>query len=166
MTAPHRQWDEFSRFRFGAQRLGISVEEYTAHRRAGERWCSGHKAWEQEALFGRRSNARDGLNSLCRLANNEMRAATWTGNRRGELTAYRQGATKLGISLEEYVGHVQLGERWCSGHRVWEDVELFGPHARRRDGLNSECREWSREKARRNMARLYAERKAKREAAA
>lgn len=35
-----------------AARIGVSYEEYRAHREAGEQWCSGCRDWHPEGLFG------------------------------------------------------------------------------------------------------------------
>lgn len=38
-------------YKIGAALRGITVEEYTAHREAGDRWCGAHRAWEPSERF-------------------------------------------------------------------------------------------------------------------
>lgn len=76
-----------------------------------------------------------------------------------DLTRARMGATRLNIPLVEYLTHLAADEKWCSGHGRWEDRSRFGPHKRRPEGLDTVCREFSRENARKNMRRLYWQRK-------
>lgn len=66
--------------------------------------------------------------------------------------AMKQGATRLGISVDDYRRHIEAGERWCSGHQMWEPFWLFGLHVHR--GLNSACEESVRFTSRQAMARL------------
>ena len=54
--------------------------------------------------------------------------------------AWRRGATKLGIPFETYRGHVEAGEKWCTGCRGWHDRSAFGVCQSARDGLNQLCR--------------------------
>lgn len=68
--------------------------------------------------------------------------------KRADIGRYRQGATRLGISLDEYVRKVKSGLKWCSGHGRWCARSAFGPHARYADGLDSQCREISRARSR------------------
>ena len=55
-------------------------------------------------------------------------------------TRWKRGATALGISLDEYVAHIQQGEKWCSLHQLWQPVEDFGNNRAARDGLSGSCR--------------------------
>lgn len=73
------------------------------------------------------------------------------GRRHSEESCYLMGANRLGIDPVEYAEKRQAGLRWCSGCREWQPVETFGPHSRMRDGIDSQCREASREYARTNM---------------
>ena len=67
--------------------------------------------------------------------------------KRSDIGRYRQGATRLGMPLDEYTRHVLAGFKWCSGHKRWCLRSAFGPHARYPDGLNSKCRETDRRDA-------------------
>lgn len=58
-------------FQVGAQKIGITPEEYEAHRLQGERWCSFHRAWEPETTFVRNAGSSSGFSSICRLGNRE-----------------------------------------------------------------------------------------------
>ena len=49
-----------------AMRLGMRVEDYQAHYEAGERWCTGCKAWHDEGAFGSDRSRPDGRNKRCR----------------------------------------------------------------------------------------------------
>lgn len=70
------------------------------------------------------------------------------GRLHSDETRYRMGAIRLGIDPSEYRAHREAGERWCSGCHVWEPVANFGPHARMRDGIDSQCRQSSRDRSR------------------
>ena len=50
-----------------ATKLGISVEQYRANVKAGQKWCSGHKAWHALATtpWTRDKNKRSGLAGSC-----------------------------------------------------------------------------------------------------
>lgn len=85
-----------------------------------------------------------------------------TGKQRSITTRIAMGASHLGIERQEYARRVADGLRWCSGHKDFEPHTLFGPHAGRADGIDTQCQEASRERARINMARLYAERRSTR----
>lgn len=54
--------------RAGAARLGISLDEYCAHRDAGEKWCSWHRAWHAVSAFDpmRSASSSHGLQPSCR----------------------------------------------------------------------------------------------------
>lgn len=75
------------------------------------------------------------------------------------ITRFRQGATKLGISLQDYEIRYKAGLRWCSGHKIWEPENRFGKHARRVSGVNSICRVWDRMVSVERQARYRAERR-------
>lgn len=77
-----------------------------------------------------------------------------------DLTRARMGATRLNVSLADYLLHWAADEKWCSGHGRWEPRGGFGPHKRRPENLDTVCREFARENAQRNMQRLRAERRA------
>lgn len=48
-----------------AARLGIPVSEYEARRVAGEKWCTGCKAWHPRSAFNRDGSRGDGLDACC-----------------------------------------------------------------------------------------------------
>lgn len=54
------------RIRMGAAHLGIAVEAYRSHVENGEKWCAGCRAWHAREAFGKRWNASDGLNNVCK----------------------------------------------------------------------------------------------------
>jgi hypothetical protein len=82
--------------------------------------------------------------------------------RRAALHAYRVGAHRLGISVDEYRQHREAGERWCSAHKRWEPADLFGARQRvcidgnRERVRRYQTREYTRDYYRRNRARLNA----------
>lgn len=59
------------------------------------------------------------------------------------------GATKRGITVDEYRAHAEADELWCSGHRAWEPSEAFVPASRR---AGAKCREANIEYQRRRRA--------------
>jgi hypothetical protein len=75
---------------------------------------------------------------------------------RSDIGRYRQGASKLGISVSAYTAYVQAGLKWCSGHARWCRASDFGPHARTATGVNTMCREADRATARERMRRRRA----------
>lgn len=46
--------------------LGIPFSAYQAHLRAGDKWCTGCKAWHQRSAFARDKTRRDGLTVQCK----------------------------------------------------------------------------------------------------
>lgn len=54
-----------ARLRMSATRLGITVEAYTAHIEAGEKWCSRHQRWQPVGDFGPSRRRADGLLQNC-----------------------------------------------------------------------------------------------------
>lgn len=63
----YRPTDEH-RMKVAASRIGVTYEEYRAHREAGEKWCSGCTAWHPLEAFGVRREAADGVYPICREA--------------------------------------------------------------------------------------------------
>jgi hypothetical protein len=59
------------RVNIAAAMLRISPEEYADHLMAGEKRCSRCKAWHKRVAFGPRSTTSDGLNNVCRAADND-----------------------------------------------------------------------------------------------
>jgi len=49
-----------------ARKLGLTPEEYEAHRLAGEKWCCRCQSWHPVADFGPNRANRDGLDGFCR----------------------------------------------------------------------------------------------------
>lgn len=52
------------------------------------------------------------------------------GTRASRSERIQMGATRLGISVEEYERHVEAGQRWCSAHQRWCPAEAFGRNKR------------------------------------
>lgn len=72
-----------------ASRLGIPEEEYRAHVAAGEKWCSGCKAWHERSVFKVDASRNDGLAASCpkaRLAHYEKTKGP--PQRRGRLPGF------------------------------------------------------------------------------
>lgn len=61
----YRPTDEH-RMRVAASKIRVTYEEYRAHREAGEKWCSGHKAWHPLEAFDRNRTYGDGFYPSCR----------------------------------------------------------------------------------------------------
>ena len=72
--------------RSAATRLGIAPEEYAAHRAAGERWCSGCRAWLALAAFALNGNNADGYQSRCRACKKVYDAAYQKRRSAGTIT--------------------------------------------------------------------------------
>ena len=51
----------------------------------------------------------------------------------------RAGATKLGISAEEYAAHVDRGEKWCAACKDWHPLDAFGRDRNQASGRSSRC---------------------------
>lgn len=51
----------------------------------------------------------------------------------------RAAATRVGLTLAEYQGRLDAGEKWCSGCRCWKVRDAFCLDASRGDGLGSKC---------------------------
>jgi len=52
--------------RGAAAKIGCGVEEYRAHRAAGEKWCGQCRSWRIAADFSANRSNRDGLANMCR----------------------------------------------------------------------------------------------------
>ena len=63
---------------------------------------------------------------------------------RSPLSRYKQGASRLGISVEEYQQRVADGQRRCAGCHAWHPVSEFGRDRSTTDGLNRICRAYAR----------------------
>ena len=50
-------------------------------------------------------------------------------------------AKRLGISFEEYLAHIDAGEKWCHKCTQWKQQNLFSKDRHRGDGLKAICRE-------------------------
>lgn len=48
-------------------------------------------------------------------------------------------AMRVGCSVEEYLAHVELGEKWCVRCKSWHHRSAFGIDKSRSDGLASAC---------------------------
>jgi hypothetical protein len=56
--------------RAAAARLGMSLADYDARTAAGEKWCTGCKAWHPVAEFTVDQTRGDGYKSTCRTFSN------------------------------------------------------------------------------------------------
>ena len=52
----------------------------------------------------------------------------------------KSAATRIGITLDEYLAHRDAGEKWCMRCRAWHKTEAFGVDPGRYDSLVSACR--------------------------
>jgi hypothetical protein len=64
----------------------------------------------------------------------------FTGGPSDQRARLRMGATRLGISEQEYLAHTERGELWCSRHRAWHPADDFAPDPRRPRGKQTSCR--------------------------
>lgn len=62
--------------------------------------------------------------------------------------AIKVAAKKIGLSPDEYLSHINRGEKWCVGHKRWELPYMFGKDSGKADGLDRECKE---AKSKRNL---------------
>lgn len=85
-----------------ATRIGITVQEYEAHRASGLKWCMKCSAWRPVANFAKDRSRGDGLKSTC--STHYARST--------------QGPTKL-----ERRQRAALGQRWCRGCAAWLAAE-------------------------------------------
>jgi hypothetical protein len=65
-------------------------------------------------------------------------------------------ALRLGITAEQYLAHLAVGEKWCTDCKAWHLRKRFGPDRSRGDGLAKRCREAARARQRARDARLAA----------
>ena len=49
----------------------------------------------------------------------------------GERSAFAAAASRIGVSLGEYVERREAGERWCARCKAWHAEEAFGVDAER-----------------------------------
>jgi hypothetical protein len=48
-------------------------------------------------------------------------------------------AKRIGVSREEYMHRLSLGEKWCTQCKAWHARSAFGIDATRGDGLSARC---------------------------
>ena len=49
-------------------------------------------------------------------------------------------AKRIGVSLDEYLSRVALGQKWCTTCKEWDSRFIFAPDSSRGDGLAAGCR--------------------------
>ena len=52
---------------------------------------------------------------------------------------FKAAATRLRVTLLEYIEHRMNGRKWCPSHHEWEPEERFGHEPSRPDHLGSQC---------------------------
>ena len=57
------------------------------------------------------------------------------------LRTIRGAAKRLGISADDYMAHLERGEKWCQLCREWHPRAAFGKNAANGDGLQGYCRD-------------------------
>lgn len=134
--------------RGAATRLGVTVEEYTAKRFAGLKWCTHCSEWHPIAAFSVERARPDGLSSKCRTAQarvrQERRRAQPARERKPTNTvesAARVAAARIGVPLAEYRTRRAAGYKWCYACRAWHTLTEFHADKSRVDGLANKCRE-------------------------
>lgn len=70
------------RMRIGATQLGITLDEYRARVKDGDKWCFGCRSWRPRGAFQQRTSAADGLNNECRDCVNPRARAIMARRRR------------------------------------------------------------------------------------
>lgn len=58
--------------------------------------------------------------------------------------AMKIAAKKIGISYEDYLAHVNAGEKWCSRCKSWKLRNKFGRDSTRSDKLSASCLQHNR----------------------
>ena len=48
-------------------------------------------------------------------------------------------ATRIGISVDQYISRLQQGQKWCTGCKQWHSRSLFATDRSRSDGLKASC---------------------------
>lgn len=69
------------------------------------------------------------------------------------------GATRLGITRDEYTRHILAGEKWCAGCHVWHLRSEFVTRRTKWDGLDNVCRAYGLRRTYAYLARKRAERR-------
>jgi 5-methylcytosine-specific restriction endonuclease McrA len=59
--------------------------------------------------------------------------ATW-------LWRAKAAAKRIGVTIDIYIAHLFIGEKWCCRCRAWHSRGVFGSDASRYDGLAASCR--------------------------
>ncbi|MFJ1653455.1 hypothetical protein ACIOC2_19110 [Streptomyces sp. NPDC088337] len=67
-----------------AARLGMALAEYDAKLAAGQKWCTGCKAWHQRNAFAQDASRTDGLSARCREFTNRKSRAEYVARKRPE----------------------------------------------------------------------------------
>jgi len=94
--------------------------------------CSGCKVVKSYDDFHKNKSNRDGLVSRCK-----------------DCESYRKSGTKVRLEKKRPVG-VPVGSKWCPKCEVVKDGTCFRKASKRKDGLQSMCRDCDNEAKRRN----------------
>jgi 5-methylcytosine-specific restriction endonuclease McrA len=72
-----------------------------------------------------------------------------------EIGAMKNGAKRVGISLEEYTLHRQQGQKWCYLCKAWRALQQFGSDRSQTDGHSSKCLECRRKRENKRPRGLF-----------
>ena len=112
--------------KIAAKRIGISFEEYTAHLCAGEKWCTGCKAWYSRDSFSLDRTRGDGKASMC------------MGCRFDKIQQKRTHTSRPGQRLRREM--LAVGLKWCRRCKQWLPKEAVTKNGLCRPHENEEHR--------------------------
>lgn len=64
--------------------------------------------------------------------------------------ALQVASRRIGLSVDQYVEHLEAGEKWCWACGAWHKREAFGMDSTRGAGLEAKCRDSKNRLARMN----------------
>lgn len=67
------------------------------------------------------------------------------------LGALKTAANRASIPFDEYMKHIEKGEKWCYKCKSWKPLDGFGIDISRGDGRGALCLDCRRVKVRKNM---------------
>jgi hypothetical protein len=140
-----------------AHRLGLTVDEYLAHKEAGLKWCSGCKDWHPTEDFFRDRRRADGLGPECRRFKRSHTATRVRSKRVYDAhNAVRRAVAKGVLLPPNLLACVDCGHVWIENERRHEYDHYLGYDKENWLDVQSVCTTChaDREKVRRNNASI------------
>lgn len=145
-----------------ANKIGISVEQYLQNVNSGLKWCCGCQNFLSRDCFYdnpkiSRSNS-DGKRTPCKSCRQVNRRPYTpvlpeerkhrSGSTYAKLRGLKSAATKIGVSVEEYLHNLEIGLNWCGSCKTFLSCDLFFDVSGKSVGKDNRCKNCKRAKDR------------------